>query len=357
MATSSRKWIWITAIALLVVAAAGAGMITLLFVLGKGERVEVRPRVMQNGLSGYTLLIDGVDHGVGLDKPTNVQDQGNPNKDFSRLGSTYYHREGPLGLVLERFIWFRDKENSYPSDARLPASLVGNLAQTQGAPLGAFATIWSEPPIGVLDLGAGTVASYARPLQTIDFYESNEAIKELSISKGPKPPAFGFVADALNRGANIRLFMGHQRKTLSEKGPEAFYHVLVIETARGHSDRPAVDRLTKEAMELYFDKLTQNGVACFHVSSRAYELSKVVVDVADSLGLVSLHGSDLPLGKDFIYSSEWVMVARKPATLTRLGKAPAGVAASVKWSNPPLLRAHVWTDQFQNLAAVRQRAP
>src|SRR5262245_60387636 len=181
MKSLADRWIWMLQGILLLVAA-------LAWFLGtrSRERVELKPNSTASGITGTNLLIDGVDHGLGLEKPINLQDQGKSDRDFSRLATTYYHREGPLGEVLEKFVWFRDKENTYPSDARLPASLVSNLAATYGSPFAPLATVWSEPPIGIVDLGVGTLASYARPLQTMDFYERNEAIKDLSFAKAPK---------------------------------------------------------------------------------------------------------------------------------------------------------------------------
>lgn len=62
------------------------------------------------------LLVDGIAHGTVF-----------PD-EWSRLATTYYHRDGPVGRVLERFNWFPGPENTYAADARLPAALVGLAA-------------------------------------------------------------------------------------------------------------------------------------------------------------------------------------------------------------------------------------
>src|SRR5262249_24944877 len=93
MTASSRKWIWITAAFVILVVAGGAGTFIWLLVLSQREHIAVKERTFPNGITGSTLLIDGVDHGLSLAKPDDPQDQGNPDKDFSRLPSSYYHRQ------------------------------------------------------------------------------------------------------------------------------------------------------------------------------------------------------------------------------------------------------------------------
>jgi hypothetical protein len=375
MATA-RKWPWILAALAGTIFVGAVATVVVVWFFGRGERIELKPAIYPNGLQGTTLIINGINHGLGLEKPTNPLDIGNPGKDFSRLPTTYYHRLGPAGIVLERFNWWGAHSganlsdvrqlNMYRADARMPASLISAAAPPMGSahlPVSALVAIWSEPPLGVIDLGTGTLASYARPLQTLDFYESNEAIKELSLPKGPQAPVFPFVKDAMGRGANIRVFLGPERKTLADKGPEKFYHALFVETSHGHPDYPASERLTTEAMQLFFDKVVDEGVVCYHVSNRNYDLHKVVVDVAGQLGFASVHGNDTtmkrpaPVG-DLFFSSEWVVVARNPQYLRHLTPPPnpAGGPVGVPfWSNPPASGQHVWTDQAQNLGSVGRR--
>jgi hypothetical protein len=328
------------------------------FFMGRGERLEVQPVQYSDGISGHTLSINGIIHGIGLERnPLRPRSQ-----DQSRVAITYYHRHGPLGLALGRFLWFPGPENTFWSDARLPASLIGLLAgQAQAAfPCAALVDLWSEPPVGVLDLGVGTPASYACPMQIMDFYESNPAVKELSLGSAGRPAKFLYIKDALERGAGIRIFDGPERKTLADKGPERFYRLLVVETARGHH-KPAVDRLTKEAMELFFRKVSDDGIVCYHVSSRNYNLAWVVADVANDLGYACRVGLDpgmsmRPKGGPLdavCFSSEWVMVARAPQFLERLPAPPNMPPGQPPfWSTPVPHRQYVWTDDLQNIVRV-----
>ena len=61
----------------------------------------------------YRQLIHGhIDHGMNFLIPEKQADRQNPQKDLSRLATTYYHREGPVGRIMERFNWFPGAANS-----------------------------------------------------------------------------------------------------------------------------------------------------------------------------------------------------------------------------------------------------
>ena len=347
-ASSSRKvWLWITlALAFVVLIVAAVGLF--LVMSGGRERIEVKLNHYGEGVSGHTLIIDEISHGLCLLPKPGVL----AGRSRSRIATTYYHRHSPVGVVLERFNWFPGPENTFWADARLPASLVGTLG---GGPYPSLATLWSEPPLGVIDLGVGTPASYARPYQIIDFYESNPEIRDLSIN--PLKQKFPYVQDALKRGAAVRLLEGTQRKTFAEQAPDGFYHVLVIETARGHPDYPSMDRLTREGMQLFFTKLAPDGILCYHTSNRNYQISQAIGAVANNLGHACFIGHDATMRKSasHCFTSEWVMVARDKRVLQDLPKVPGQPGEALPaWSPAPAIANLAWTDAVHNLGAVRR---
>jgi len=321
------------------------------------EVIEVTPSVEpvagRPHLDKKQLVIDKTSHGFQFLPPADRAEHGDPTLDFSRLATSYYHRDGPLGLVLERFHWFGGPANTYHADARFPASLCGSAAG-QGVsplPLDFLIGAWSEPPIGVVFLGPGTVASYARPFQFVDFYERDSRIIDLSV----KPKSFSFVKDAQDRGAYIRILPGLERKTLETAGPRGFYHVLVIDTSRGNPARPSTELLTVEALLTFADTLAPGGIICFHTSSRDYQLDRVVAGAAAECGVSALQGLDRgrALGQ---FTSEWVMVARRQNDLGFLrAGGPAPAAGGITWTNLGLAGNHVWRDADRpNLAPVHR---
>jgi hypothetical protein len=304
----------------------------------------------------FTNLTHGTtDHGQNFIKPGASTERPNPKPDLSRLTTTYYHRAGPVGMAMEKFDWFfhqaardvgRGKKaadiiaenwNQYHSDARLPASLVGlGASQIAGVnlPISQLVGAWSEPPYATIGLGTGTMASYARPLQILHFYEIDSRVRRYSlpeeemargadrlldrtksyeISRSANPPKnyFTYLRDARARGAAVDVLMGDARLRMAQPwdpdaelirlgqlapdkqrkpweipweergGPDGFYHLIVVDAFS--SDAIPVHLLTKEAVEMYMRKLAPGGVLCVHVSNRHLNLVPVVADIAASI--------------------------------------------------------------------------
>ena len=329
---------------------------------GGGELFSARSyfgviRVSQSQRSGdpkgpYTSLTHGTTlHGQNYRKPGKKEEWGQSDKDFSRLATTYYHAQGPVGRAIDRFNWFKDRDNKYHSDARMPASLIamGGFSFGSNLPLNQLVDLWSEPPYATIGLGTGTMASYARPYQHVHFYEIDNIIRRLSLP-GPSlknfftrelaqlqsgTTYFTYLREALDRGAIVQVFMGDARLRMNQKyvnyyqheggvkgwevggGPESFYHLMVVDAFS--SDAIPVHLITQQAIKMYFKHLTPDGILCVHTSNRHVDLVKVVADVADSITMTDLDGKEAKLvckvGHDMLEdssksTSEWVMVAR-----------------------------------------------
>jgi hypothetical protein len=272
--------------------------------------------------SGYMLLYHRIAYGLQLEKPAASDQHGKVDADPSRLATTYYHRHSPIGLALERFNWFPGPANTYWADARLPASVVAGASQHAFPNL--LATFWSEPPVGVVGLHMGTLASYARPLQPMHFFEHNPDFIEMNFDAPEGKRWFHFVPDARARGAAIQAFQGDSRDLL-QKAPDGFYQVLVVEAIKeGFDQKLRKKLLTREGIKLCMSKLTPGGLLCFHTSCRYYQLDELITAVAESLGYAVIVGRDgyIPDRDDGAYTSEWVIVARAAADLKRLKPPP-----------------------------------
>jgi hypothetical protein len=300
-------------------------------------------------------MYNGVYLGKNYHKPHKRADYGNPDVDLSRLPTTYYHDKSPIGVVLQKYNWFPGKENTYAADARLPASLIG----MGGHPLGQLADLWSEPPIAVLCLSVGTLASYGRPAQTMHFTERIPTFVKLSESENKAPPYFHYVQDALQRGVNLKIFEGEPRPTFEKHGGERFYQLIVIESWKLAVSTVHKDLMTREGMEMLMGKLREDGIICYHSSNRYYNLAPIIASVAKDLKYACVIGTDLgDWGKqDRAYdrfSSNWVMVARDEKHLAHL-KTPAdyklrnNVVGDSYWSAPKRTeQKFIWTDKGEN---------
>lgn len=355
-----------------------------------------------SSLGEYVGMIHGhIDHGMNFKKP-DEKDIGNPARDFSRLATTYYHREGPAGIVMERFCWFHEPENHYNSDSRIGASLVGQLAPAMGMtlPIDGLVDLWSEPAYATIGLGTGTMASYSRPYQHMHYYEIDNTVKRLSLRpawtekdkapvtyvdfqeggrfEGQTAPYFSYLRDSLTRGAHIQVLMGDARLRMNmpyvttkgagyyadpdmSGGPEHFYHMMVVDAFS--SDAIPAHLITQQGIKMYFEHLTEEGILCVHTSNRFVDLVKVVSDVSNSLGYSCLRGHDENDDRTKgHYTSEWVMVARKAEYLRHL-REPPGYRAAVRaknqqravepyWGVPEVYNRYVWTDDFYNILSV-----
>jgi hypothetical protein len=219
---------------------------------------------------------------------------------------------------------------------------------------------WSEPPYALLRLTAGTLASYGRPFQHVHFYSGDPAARAFSVPSFGKTPYFTYLSDALERGVAVRVLEGEERKTLREKGPQMFYHVLVVEVTRKNLEDIDTFLLTREAMAEFFDCLVEKGILCFSITHRDYNLMPVLADTANSLGFACKYGTDL--GYDTTkdpnhWASDWIMVARKAEYLTFLSspERPTDRNSNVTWKVPVSTGQHIWTDRGKHdLEALRR---
>jgi hypothetical protein len=105
--------------------------------------------------------------------------------------------------------------------------------------------------------------------------------------------------------------------------------------------------LTREALDLYFRKLSPHGVLAFDISNRYFDLGPVLSRLARDAQVVAYLRSDdnvTPdeerLGKD---SSDWVVMARRPEDLGELVHHTQWMAAL------PTVTGAAWTDDYSNV--------
>ncbi len=246
--------------------------------------------------------------------------------DNRRQPTTYFHDNGPVGQTMRRFKWFPSGGHE-SSDARICASMVAQAAAglgTMPAPLDAAVVVWSEPPIAMIGMDAGTFAAYARPFQRIDFYELDPGVVALSDdAAGGKEPLFHFVGDAVARGAIVRVFPGDARRALKELGPKGFYKVLLI--AAFNSDAIPIHYMTRQAVDEYANSLADDGVLLFHTSNRYTDLPNVLKPIAQKMKWTSAIAHDdaggianpkfAPAQQRLWFSSQWLAMAREKTTI------------------------------------------
>jgi len=118
--------------------------------------------------------------------------------------------------------------------------------------------------VGVIGLGAGTLAVYGRPGDVYRFYEINPQVIDLAKTE------FSFLGSSK---AKIETLLGDARLTL-EAEPAQRYDVLAIDAFS--SDSIPTHLMTYEAMGVYLKNMKPDGVIAFHVTNRFLHLAPVV---------------------------------------------------------------------------------
>jgi len=188
--------------------------------------------------------------------------------------------------------------------------------------------------VGVIGLGAGTLAAYGRAGDYWRFYEINPLVLWLANTQ------FTFLK---NCKARVDVALGDARLSLEREPPEGF-DVLAVDAFS--SDAIPVHLLTREAFVLYFRHLKANGVLAVHVSNKHLDLEPVVKTAADSLQKQARVVDTDDEDNDEVFGATWVLVT---ADGSFFGKPLLGKAAAVIHS-PRHVR--LWTDDYSNLFRI-----
>lgn len=157
--------------------------------------------------------------------------------DFRRTPTTYYAPDSGIGLALDACCGDRPRN------------------------------------LGVVGLGAGTIAAYGRPGDRITFYEINPAVPPIAQN------LFTYLRDS---PAHISIVLGDARLSLAAEPPH-HYDVLVIDAFSG--DAIPMHLLTTQAMAVYQRQLAPNGVLAFHISNQFLDLAPEIAALAHATGM------------------------------------------------------------------------
>ena len=253
------------------------------------------------GIERYALRHGRVDHGYQFRA-----------EEKRRLPISYYTEDSGIGLALRH----------HPRIVRTGG---------RGQPL----------RIGIVGLGVGTTAAYARAGDYVRFYEINPEVVRLSL--GPRSH-FSYLRDC---PATVDVVLGDARVSLErelERGAPQAFDVLAVDAFS--SDAIPAHLLTREAIELYLRHLRgRESILAVHISNHYLDLSGQLWALADSLGLASaLIETEKGGDEEGKSSSTWMLLTRDPHLLR-----VSGIAQAATPRNPAAPRARVWTDDYSNL--------
>jgi SAM-dependent methyltransferase len=187
--------------------------------------------------------------------------------------------------------------------------------------------------VGIIGLGAGTIATYGAKGDTYRFYDINPDVMTIAQRD------FTFLKDS---AATIELVLGDARLSLEREPPEHF-DVLAIDAFS--SDAIPVHLITSEALAVYRRHMKPGGVIAFHVTNRYLDLVPVVQALADAQGMKAILIRD-ETKNALTSTSDWVLLSDDPAALAKpdLADNATPIEARPDW--------RLWTDDFNNLVQV-----
>lgn len=204
----------------------------------------------------------------------------------------------------------------------------------EGSPMqGAVAAAQAKGPVrvGVVGLGAGSLAAYVRPQDSIRIFEIDPLMVELARTR------FSYLDVCASGRADV--VVGDARLTVARE-PGGSYDVLIIDAFS--SDAVPAHLMTVEGMRGWLRALKPDGVVVVHISNRNLDLEAPVVAALQAAGArdIARNLHSAPEGVSSVQHATSHVVAASPSA----GGLDALRAADPAWRNSrePALRP--WTD-------------
>jgi len=196
--------------------------------------------------------------------------------------------------------------------------------------------------IGVIGLGAGTLAVYGKPGDLIRFYEINPEVVRLA------KRYFTYCKDT---PARVDVVLGDGRITLERElaqGHPQQFDVLAVDAFT--SDAIPMHLLTRECADVYLEHLRPDGILAFHISNRCLDLAPVVRRLAAAFGREAVHVKSLQDPHKGIRAADWVLVTNNRKFLD----GPELKRVRTEWKIPAK-PAPLWTDDYGSLFQVLKK--
>jgi spermidine synthase len=189
--------------------------------------------------------------------------------------------------------------------------------------------------VGVVGLGAGSMAAFGEPGQEMDFYELDPDVGAIA------EQYFTFLKETK---AKVNLIYGDARLSLA--GRLARYDLLILDAFS--SDAVPIHLLTREAFEVYLARLAPKGLLACHVSNRLFDLKPVVAATAAPLGLKLAYKAKTQPEDEDEYPTVLVVMARETEKLQWLVDHKGW-----RWLEPPKSgRPKAWTDDYASILSL-----
>ena len=246
-------------------------------------------------------------------------------QEFSR-DTPGFHRSLIHGTILHGTQYLDPSLERRATTYYTPSSGVGRALESMHPRL--------EPlKVGIIGLGAGTIATYGSKGDTYRFYDINPAVVDIAKRD------FTFLGKS---EATIEIALGDARLNLEREPPQGF-DLLAIDAFS--SDAIPVHLITSEALAVYKRHMKPGGIVAFHVTNRYLDLVPVVQQLADAQGMHAVFVSD-DGDEQMASRSDWVLLSDREEPLQ------AGLIDDVAVAIEPRPDWRLWTDDFNNILTV-----
>jgi hypothetical protein len=244
------------------------------------------------------------------------------------------------GRVTHGFQYLDPEKRDWPTAYFGPQSGIG-LAMRDHPRRQAGSEAEQALKVGVIGLGAGTIAAYVRPGDALRFYELNPQVATVA------KDYFTYEKDA---PGSVEVVLGDARVQLERElaeGRPQHYDVFAVDAFS--SGAIPTHLLTRECAEVYRQHLKPDGLLLFHISNQSVDLVPVVRGLADALGMQAMLVETAPDESHGISRSTWMILTKNDKFR---GKPEVLAMARSSESSTSSRTALAWTDDFASLWRV-----
>ncbi|HEV7311443.1 fused MFS/spermidine synthase [Sphingopyxis sp.] len=165
--------------------------------------------------------------------------------------------------------------------------------------------------VGIVGLGAGTLACYRKPGQNWTIFEIDPVMVDIARD----PAKFTFLSDC---AGDTPIVIGDARLQLANQ-PAGRFDIIVIDAFS--SDAIPLHLLTREAIGIYARAMKPDGILLIHISNRFFGLEPVLAAEAKARGWTSAIRMDPgPIGDEYgdLTGSNWVALTATPQRMQQL---------------------------------------
>jgi tetratricopeptide (TPR) repeat protein len=210
------------------------------------------------------------------------------------------------------------------------------FSETSGVGLALQSLSTAPRRIGMIGLGTGTLATYARPGDYVHIYEINPEVLRLATSQ------FTYL---INCQGKVDVTLGDARLSL-EREPSQDFDLLALDAF--NSDAIPVHLLTQEAFTVYQRHLKPKGILAVHITNRSLDLEPVVANLAHRFNYKVASIEVVGISeKWWICPSTWMLLSQDEEILNSPAIRLAARPVQTNLANIPL-----WTDDFASLFQI-----